>query len=64
MVKNISSEKVNIGQSYRISNEIPVKTGYFFDGWQSSVDGKTYQVGDIIKPSENVVFTAVWTTKK
>ncbi|MEG0255323.1 InlB B-repeat-containing protein [Vagococcus sp.] len=62
--KNISSEKVNIGQSYRISNEIPVKTGYFFDGWQSSVDGKTYQVGDIIKPSENVVFTAVWTTKK
>lgn len=59
-----SNQTTKIGQEYMISTQIPTRTDYFFDGWQSSADGRIYQAGNSIKPVANVTLTSQWSKKK
>lgn len=59
-----SNQTTKIGQEYMISTQTPSKTDYFFEGWQSSADGRTYQAGSTIKPVANVTLTSQWSKKK
>ena len=48
------------GSTFNIGGE-PTRSGYTFDGWKSSDDGKTYDAGtEYTMPENNVTFTALW----
>lgn len=50
-----------LNEDYAIASPTNLsKPGYLFDGWKSSVDGVTYQVGEIVKLSEPTTYTAQW----
>lgn len=66
LVGNTSFETTfNEGSSYELANAARFsRNGFNLTGWESSVDGKIYNVGEtIIVPSEDVTYTAVWTPK-
>lgn len=50
---------VKYNDVYDISDRIPVKTGYIFDGWMDQ-DGVEYQRSDKITIKKSVVLTAQW----
>lgn len=57
-------DKIDMGQSIQLAGDIPVRSGWLFEGWTSSVSGDStvYQPGQtFIMPGQNVVLTAVWT---
>lgn len=48
-------------QDLHLHNEIPVKEGYTFKGWSTSVNGEAaYAAGDSYTTDEDIVLYAVW----
>ncbi|MBP5204511.1 InlB B-repeat-containing protein [bacterium] len=48
--------------TYDGSYSVPVRTGFEFVGWRSSLDGELYKTldPDYLRPDEDVTYTAIW----
>lgn len=50
-----------LNEDYTIASPTNLsKPGYIFSGWKSSVNGVTYQAGEVVKLSEATTYTAQW----
>lgn len=61
---SFSNSTINYGDSHKISTTKPTRTGYTFNGWKSSADGKIYQPGSSFVINSDVKLTAQWTINK
>lgn len=56
-----ASQTKEKASSLTLSNDIPVKDGYIFCGWSTSVGGSVkYQPGDIYSADQDLILVAVW----
>ncbi|MFI3227685.1 MAG: S-layer homology domain-containing protein [Clostridia bacterium] len=52
-------EEIERGQTVTVTDVVPTKTGYTFDGWE--YEGTTYQADETLTmPASDVTFTATW----
>ncbi len=56
--EGLQPDFVNIGESYVITSSIPTKEGHDFLYWKNGED--TYVAGDLITPTADMHFEAVW----
>ena len=60
-----NTEHYQVGNTVYVTNSVPEKSGYTFEGWTySEDDSKTYQSNDHFEmPEKNVTLTAKWKEK-
>ncbi len=48
--------------SFTVSNEIPTRAGYVFDGWNTSPEGNgnSYQPGQVVEADDSITLYALW----
>lgn len=59
----IPAQEKPIGESIEITLDVPIRHGYTFAGWSTSIDGTTadYIGGDIYSTDSNITLYAIWT---